>query len=1087
MLSSTTKRDVYAFGLLLVLVLTILLAHPMQGQVAGASLAGTVTDPSGAVVPAVQISVRNLATSVTREVVTDSAGLYSIPNLLPGKYEVKASGTGFSTQVRTGVELTVGAAQLLNLVLQVGQVSQLVQVEASAPGVQLSTSDVTGEVEGHTIHELPLNGRDWTQLATLQPGITSTDSIQASTGNTQRITRGFGTTLAISGSRPTQNSYRVDGINVNNYMNGAPGSVTGGTLGVDAIQEFSVLTSNYSAEYGRTSGGVINAITRSGTNEFHGSAYEFLRNSVLDARNYFDGPEIPSFKRNQFGGSFGGPIRKGHTFFFGDYEGLRQNKGVTTVSTVPSLDARNGIIHNDDGTITNITVDPLVKPFLPIWPVPNGPLLGVGNTGVFSFAGDNITTENFYNARVDHKINDKDSFYGSFQWDKADLLLPDPLNSLLIPGHTTRILGSIEETHIFSPSLVNSVRVGYNRSSASTFDFKAVNPLTEDPSLAAIPGQLAPAIEVGGLTPFSGGLTSNSSDRYVINAIQAYDDVAWIKGNHSFKFGFAVERDQAYKLKLTTPGGDFQFSSLTSFLTNNPRTFNSPLPGLAFSPRYMRQTILGGYIQDDIRLWSNLTINLGMRYEMSTVPSEIDGKVTNLVNLTDATPRLGNPLFANPTYRNFEPRVGFAWDPFKNGKTAVRGGFGMFDVLPLIYEVGTLNALAAPFANTATVNPVPAGAFPTGAYPLITEKTARLKHMHIDPNPPRNYAMQWNFNIQRELGHDVSATVAYVGSRTVHVAEQSSDANLVLPTALTPFGYIFPNPVGSGTVLNTNPGVGRIDYLDWSGHASYDALQTQLTRRFSHGLQAQVSYTWSKAIDEGSSIETNDSYLNTIILPMFFAPQTWRGLSDYNIGQNLTFNWTWMVPGPKSLQGPAAWALRGWQVGGVAQIRSGLPFTAIIGGDPLGMKSSDPTDFPNRLSGPGCDSLVNPGNVVSYIKLNCLALPAAPASIASLCDPFPTATGTCSNLRGNLARNALIGPGLVNFDFSLVKNNYIGERVNVQFRSEFFNIFNRANFNSPINNETVFNEDGSSIDGAGRLDSTATTAREIQFAIKVIF
>lgn len=1087
----TATRCSYMCQLVALLGLAVIMSRPLLGQGAEASLSGTVVDSSGAVIPHIKITILNTSTGVTREAMTDSSGFYSVPHLLPGTYNVTASGSGFSSREQTGINLGVGESRIQNLSMQVGEVSERVVVADTTSGPELATSSITGAVEGTAVRELPLNGRDWTQLATLEPGVTSTNAIQASAGTILRITRGFGTTLAISGTRPEQNSYSIDGINVNNYVNGSPGSVTGGTLGVDALQEFSVLTSNYSTEYGRTSGGIVDAITKSGSNALHGNAYDFLRNSALDARNYFDGPTIPEFQRNQFGASAGGPIWKDHTFIFADYEGVRQNLGLTSLADVPSLDARNGLLHNADGTTTTITVDPSVVPFLAAWPLPNGQILSPGNVGIFKLVGRQLTSENFYSARLDHNISQKDALFASWQWDHGQVSSPDSLNNLLFPGDTSRIFAAVEENHTFSSQLVNSFRVGYNRSTASTFGFSAISPLANNQALAAVPGQYAPVISVTGLTLFQGGLNATSAESHALNAYQVYDDLSYIKGTHSLKVGFVVERDQVNQLKRTNPGGEFQFNSLTAFLTNNPKSFTGPDSSAPDTTRYYRQTIIGGYLQDDFRFRSNLTFNLGLRYEMSTLPTEINNKFSNLVNVTDAEPRIGFPLFANPTYRNLEPRVGFAWDPFRTGKTVVRGGFGIFDVLPLIYEYGTLDALDAPFANTAQVLPAPAGSFPTGAYSLIVGKTLGLKYFHVDPYPHRNYVMQRNLNVQRQLTSNLTASLAYVGSSSVHDAQSSSDANFVPPT-VTSQGYLWPSPIGSGTVQNTNPNVGRIDYLNWGESANYNALQAQVTEKFNHGFLAQGSYTWSKALDEGSSIETSNSFLNSVVIPMYLYPKLRYGLSDYDIAHSFTFYSTWVIPTSTFLQDrPMGWAVRGWQVGGILTVQSGLPFTPIIGGDPLGMNSTDTTDYPDRIKvGSGCGTAVNPGNVNGYINLNCFVLPPAPPALASLCAPFPTVSGTCSNLLGNASRNSLIGPGLVDFDFSLFKNNYIpriSEGFNIQFRMELFNIFNRSNFNAPIDNSTIFNQDGSPVSGAGLIDSTSTTAREIQFGLKVIW
>src|ERR1700687_298240 len=321
----------------LLLALTGLVSTPVYAQVAGATLSGTVTDASSAAVPNAKFSIKNSATGVVRDVTTDSAGFYSAPNLLPGLYDITAAASGFSSSVQTGLTLTVGATKALNISLRVGQVSERVEVTASAPSVELTSSTISGEVDAATERELPLNGRDWTQLATLQPGVAS---VRVEAGSNNRGNRGYGTLLSISGHQPYENNYRINGISINDYSNGSPGSSLGVNLGVDAIQEFSVLTGNYSAEYGRASGGIINGITKSGTNQFHGDVYYFVRDKTLDARNYFDPEKIPPFHRDQFGGSGGGPIKKGKTFIFGDYEAIRQRKSETFSNTVPYRAAR---------------------------------------------------------------------------------------------------------------------------------------------------------------------------------------------------------------------------------------------------------------------------------------------------------------------------------------------------------------------------------------------------------------------------------------------------------------------------------------------------------------------------------------------------------------------------------------------------------------------------------------------------------------------------------------------------------------------------------------------------------------------------
>ncbi|MGI9075539.1 MAG: carboxypeptidase regulatory-like domain-containing protein [Bryobacteraceae bacterium] len=440
------------FGLLLIWSLP----GRLTAQVAGGTLSGTITDPSGAVVPKAQIAIKNLSTGITRAVTTNSDGFYAAPNLLPGEYTLSCTAPGFSGA--TGhTTITVGAEKVSDFQLGVGQPQQNVVVQSEAVGVQFATSDLGGVVGATTVEELPLNGRSWTDLAALEPGISGVETQPAFT-DPARGNRGFGSQLVIAGARPQNSNYRLDGISLNDYSNGGPGSVLGGSLGVDAVLEFSVLTTNAPAEYGRTAGGVVNATTKSGTNAFQGTAYEFLRNSALDAKNFFDVGTIPPFERNQFGGSIGGPIIRDQTFFFADYEGIRQAKGITTVDTVPSPAARTGNLSTG-----KVVVDPSVQKYLGLYPLPNGPLLQGGDTDIYTFAAQQIVNENFFTGRLDHRFSDEDSLFRTYLFDKAPFLTPDTLNDIQNGSLTERQAMVLEETHIFTPSFVNSLRVGFNK------------------------------------------------------------------------------------------------------------------------------------------------------------------------------------------------------------------------------------------------------------------------------------------------------------------------------------------------------------------------------------------------------------------------------------------------------------------------------------------------------------------------------------------------------------------------------------------------------------------------------------------------
>ncbi len=1120
-----SNRTFGASLLALVLAFVVSSSVNVQAQVAGGAISGTVSDTSGRVITGAQVSITKVDTGVSRTSSTNEDGTYSAPNLLPGNYELTLSAAGFKTEVRHGVAVTVGSAAVLDLTLQVGRAIETIQVTGEAPAVQLSTSDISAVVNATTVRELPLNGRSWTDLATLQPGVNAIQTQPTFAAGTDRGNRGFGQQLTISGARPQQNNYRLDGVSLNDYSNGAPGSVLGGSLGVDAIQEFSVLTSNYSAEYGKTSGGVVNAITRSGTNQFHGSAYEFLRNSALDARNFFDADKIPPFKRNQFGGTLGGPIMKNRTFFFGDYEGIRQSKGITSFTTVPSQAARNGQLcsiplgdPSNPCTPTAVTVDPNAQAYFTFWHLPNGSMLGNGDIGVFTFPGQQAVSENFVTTRVDHKLSDNDSLFGTYMFDKTPYSSPDGLNNVVFDTLTSRQIFAAEETHMFGPTIANSVRFGYNHEAVNNNQsLKAINPDAARTDLgvggSAFAGRDAAQVFMSGVTPFTGGIGGSPTYFYHWNSFQGYDDALISKGTHSIKFGLAVERMALNVVADTDPNGIWKFNTVRDFLTNNPSKFQGGIAS-TLSPRNLRQTILGLYVQDDWRWRQNLTLNLGLRYEMSTVPTETRGKLANLRNLSDATPHLGDPFFSNPTLKNLEPRVGFAWDPFRNSKTAVRGGVGMFDVLPLPYQFVLLTTQAAPFFQYTAVNSPGQGTFFSGlsSFPANT-----LRSTYIEPNPKRNYVIQWNLNVQQQITPSFAAMVAYVASRGVHQPFRVDEANLVLPTK-TSAGYLWPQ-VDAGGNLTTgpnagnppnpiNPNFGSVRGMFYEGHSYYNAFEAQLAKRMSHGFQVQGTYTWSKSIDTSSASVAGDTFGNSISSLPWFDLRLNRGLSDFNVGRTFVLNGTWEVRSPKLLSPTARWALGGWELGLIFTASDGVPFTATwgTGSDPLGSLSSDDWDVPNRLGGPGCKTLTNPGNPNKYIKTECFSVPAAPSMSfwTANCDQFPPSlqspTGPavpavfpdCFNLRGNAGRNILIGPGLTNLDFSVFKNNYIrriSERFNVQFRAEIFNILNHANFAPPTtpDNSDIFDGTGASTGVSGLLSKTTTTAREIQFAVKVIF
>jgi len=1050
-------------GCLAILTVILCVRPGMWAQVVGAGLSGTVTEATGAVIVGGRVKVVNTSTGVERVVTTNSSGFYAEENLLPGEYRVSVAAAGFQSETQE-VALTVGAQQVVNFRLTVGAETQVVQVIGRNDSIELASSELGATVGERTVRDLPLNGRSWTDLATLQPGVSAITAVASYTGGSGRGNRGFGSQLTISGARPQQNNYRLDGISINDYSNGGPGSVTGGNLGVEAVQEFSVLTGNYSAEYGKTSGGVINAITRQGTNQLHGTAYEFLRNSVLDARNYFDPVgSKPSFRRNQFGAAVGGPIIKNRTFLFGNYEGVRQATFVSTLVVVPSVNARQGILVNGTGT-KQVPVDPNSKRYLGFYPSPNGAV--TGDTAQYNYQAKQIANEDFATVRGDHTLSNKDNLFGTYKYDRSSFSTPDNLNSVLVQNATTSHTGVLEESHTFSPELFNTFRIGVNRAVANNNATNiAINSLAADTTLGALPGQDAAQLSVPGIAAFGGGLGGAAAYFFHFTSIQGYDDAFVTRGRHSIKAGIAFERLYSNILAITNGNGIFTFNTLSDFITNQPRQFQIGFAS-SLSPRDLRQNIIGGYVQDDWRALPNLTVNLGMRYEMATVPTESHGKLSALRSPTDTAPHLGDPYFSNPTYRNLEPRIGFNLDTFGKGTTVLSGGAGIFDVLPLTYEFNLLSSLTAPFFGSAVVNNPPQGSLPTGAAGLAGGTTSSAQ-AYIEPNPHRNYIIQYNLRLQQAITPTLIASASFLGSRGIHQPFRSDDINIVLPT-LVNGTYHWPG--STGVVMN--PAFGDIRGLFWRGDSYYDGLEVQVKKSLSHGFQMQGSFTFSKNIDTSSSTLVGNAFANSINSPLWIDLPLNRALSDFDVRRLLAINGFWSSPHLKLASTVLDHAANGYEIGGIFKASDGIPFTALMAGDPLGLKSTSTFAFPNRISSPDCASLVNPRRQTGYIKTQCFTAP----------NPL--------TILGTERRNSLIGPGLGTLDVFLVKNTpvaSISEAFNVQLRAEAFNITNHSNFAAPLNNKNVFDAKGAPIATAGLIDTTVTNSRQLQLAIKFIW
>jgi hypothetical protein len=1206
--------------------LCLVFSMPLRAQVAGATLSGLVTDAQGGVVAGAKVAIRNVGTNRTTETVTNPSGLYTAPNLNPSDYEVSVSAAGFKTSV-SKVTLTVGAKQDLNVQLTVGDVTQTVEITATAPQIELTSSTISDQVTSTTMRELPLNGRDWASLASLQPSVvearTHLDVTHVGGGGG----RGFGDQLSVGGGRPTQNSYRLDGVIVNDYSNAGPGSVLGKNLGVDAIQEFTVLTSNYSAEYGFTSGGVINAITKSGTNNFHGTAFEFLRNDKLDAANFFNNagglPKNP-LRQNQFGAGGGWKILKDKMFLFGNYEGVRKSAGIPVSGNVSISDAvRSGTVANISctaalaitsgcqRTVTVTTIDPTIQKYLALYPHPTGNPKNA-NTAFAPFQGHQAATENFFTTRGDYKLSDNDNLSATYLRDSSSFNSPLNFNNLQQGFTSYRQAIIVEETHVFSTSFTNTVRGGLDRTNNEGGNSPiANNPAAEDPSLGQATGFFSSGITLTGtgVTTLPGGKNYGASVQDFWGQIrQLYDDAFYSHGNHGFKFGFSFLAQQVDGYTpLNNAGGTGTFSSrgvyssttkqqtataieagclkpdpnnpnqllpagnsqnydgscgaLVNFLTNQPLSATRPIDFSVLSKHYLRDKIFGVYFQDDWRIRPNLTLNLGLRYEMSTIPTEKDGKVANVplpttplpcdappaCSTTDPTSVLSHVFFThNPTLKNFEPRLGFAWDPFHNGKTSVRGGFGIFDSLPLPYMLILNNNSSAPWRSTfAALGPTGGGlqssppsiaagtaATTDGEWPFVVPSltTVHVNNpisrtwMYVEQTPKRNYVYQYNLNIQRQITPTLSILIGYTGSRALHNPFQADTINTVIPTkdpsgfyywpttytatlpttAAAPGGGIYgdathpcPSPGVSQNcnLLNTTTANGMF-LTAWQARSWYNAMQIKLDKRMSHGFQLQAAYTWSKSMDDSSGSTAGDTFQLDIVSEPWYDLSLNRGLSDFDVRQNLVINTLWNVPTPKTLGTFGEKALGGWQLALINTLASGVPesasFTAFNNSSDIAGELQVTNQPPFVLSGCSPQNLVNSDyrHSLIYIKPNCLGLVPLTSANAAVCDTTRTPVNTCPNIRGNLGRDTIIGPGLFNMDFSVFKNNYvrkISETFNVQFRAEMFNVLNHTNF-APSSNLNPFTDTNATPDPTlGLLTSTQTHNREIQLALKLIW
>lgn len=1018
------------WALILVLVST---AATAAAQGTTGSFSGFVTDPSGAAVPGATVTVRHVDTDQRRVIVTDVDGRYRAPSLVPGKYEITVELQGFQTAQYTDLSLNVGQESAVDVKLTLGGVDERVVVTGETMIVNTRQSSVASLVDEKQIRELPLNGRDFSQLTLLQPGVIASPTTQ------RQVDRGMGTQVSIAGSRPNQVSYQLDGTDINSQGNGSPGSAAGGQLGVETVREFQVLVNNYSAEYGRSSGGIVTAVTRSGTNQFRGTGFEFVRNSRFDSKNFFDPPgsEIPPLERNQFGGYVGGPILRDRTFFFASYEGLRQDRGLTTVANVPSLATRN-----------RTDINAATRPYLLLYPLPNG--RDNGQSAVYTAEVVEPTRENYFVGKVDHNLSASQSFSARVTWDKASVTVPQAIPLFSTETRTKAQFLVAEHKWVLSSSLLNTIKVAWNKSFEQTI---AVDNVGVSPTLFFIPGTQFGALGVTGLNGI--GTDTNTPTFIDLKSLQIVQSLTWARGKHNVKAGVNLTRWFNDQDSSFTIGGNYSFTSINNFINNIPGTYEGQAPGSS-TDRKWRQNLVGLFAQDDWSISRRLTINAGVRYEFITTPKELGGRMASMPDLQASSTVDTGKIFENPSLRNIAPRGGFAWDITGNGKNALHGGAGYFyePILGNIYRA--YGNRTPPYYNL--INP----ASPSFPNPPLSAAIAQVRLDLLEYNLDNPYRVQYNLTYQRELMAQTVVTVGFVGSRGFEQF-RNIEYNQAVPTIDANGEYFFPNPR-----VRRNPVFGSVRLRITDGESWYKGLIVGASRRFSQGLALQASYTLGKSEDLGSQAVGSGDFDNSFQPGYGADPLENKGLSDFDIRHNFVFNYTWELPFGKDLTGAAGALAHGWQFSGILTLRSGVPFSPQISFDNARAfpRSGGAGQRPDYAPGFDANSDIILGRPDLYFDPTAFVL-APPGYL------------------GNVPRNTLIGPGYGSLDMAVFKNFRFGQRSRVQIRIEGFNVTNRANFGLP--SATVFTSATQRLATAGQIIGTVSPARQFQFGFKLDF
>jgi len=1050
---------------------------PASSQVS-AVLSGRVTDPTGAVIAGATVTATSQETGISRTAVTNQSGLYELVALPVGHYSLSAKKPGFTEQVRTGILLVVGQDATVDVSLKVGEVTEQVKVEGDAELVNATTQDISGLVGEKEVKALPLQGRSYDLLLTLNPGIVNFTSEK--TGGIGVSNSTTGNNFAVSGNRPQQNLFLLNGVEFTGAAenNMTPGGPSQNLIGVEAVREFNVLRDNYGAEYGKRPGAQVIIVTQSGTNQFHGSVYEYLRNNALDAPNYFDLGSAPPFQRNQFGAALGGPIQKDRTFFFANFEGFVQNLHQTSAAFVPDLTSR-------------AHAAPSVQPLLNLWITPpaNAPDFN-GIAQVFSSPLQTIR-EYFGNARVDHVFSTKDSFSAVYTIDNGNDFTPttaNPYSTDILSLHEQVL--SLEETHVFSPRLLNVARFGFSRAGY----FFTGEPTPGTPA-ADVPGFLlgkpVGAVVVGGSAASNPqaqvGLagSNNGSNLTIARNLFTYENrVSWTHGKHQFDFGAWFQQFQSNENIALSQYGQATFTSLQTFLLGTTSSFlYNPAP-----TRMNWRSLFGAfYVQDTIRFNPRWTVTLGFRAEFSTGWNEAHGRAANYTftsGVISNAPRIASSAF---TLNNAKflpaPRIGIAYNLYP-GKTVIRAGFGMH--YELQDALGYRMDQNAPFNPVYSIANLPVARLPINPTAPVPSN-ALLVPGGVQPDMSMPTLISYTLGIEQALTPNTTLTLRYVGSHGYHEVV-GVDANTPYPTICpaSPCPAAYPSnfPVGlAGTPVpagsfyipvgrpRQNPTLANTwTWFSW-GDSSYNALQVDVNRRFSNGLSFRGVYTWSKALDDGDSLnQTTAGNAPGLISNPYDIKGDW-GPATYDVRNVGVVSVVYDLPFGKgkqfanSFSGFGNTMIIGWSVDSIITALNGFPFTAQLSYNP---SNNGDTRNPVR-------PFANPNFTGNPI----IGTPTQWYNPAFFLQPPPN-----SAFWGNATRNNLVGPGLVTWDFSASKNTQLRERLSLQFRAEIFNLLNRANFNTP--NLITFTPSGVS-GTAGAITSTSTTARQVQFALKLIW